>query len=272
MRQVIFILFILSVTCQSAQAQGNCDTALFDKATGYLGQKSFDTAISLFTKVIEDCPAFTVAYVNRGMGYYYKGDTIKANTDFTTAITVAKAKYKISMMIAGALFQFEDYTNAYTYFAKAAEARPAAAEPWFKMGRCLWLGRIPVLLGKYKGDYMADPEYKSHLKSDILTLFNKATTLDSTGNYEYFYYTGMFHANFNDNAEALKYYEKSLEIHPVIKAYKACAELCRVLKLNDKACEYIKQWALYINPQEEMNAFEKKEYAEKFCKELGVKN
>ena len=271
MRKVILVLFIIVIISQKTYAQNNCDTALFDKATDYLQAQSFDSSIALFSQVIEKCPAFTVAYLNRGIGYYYINDTGKANADFAMAIKVAKARFKITMMIASTLFQFEKYGDAYRYFNQASGIRPGEAEPWFKMGRCLWLGRIPVLLNKYKGDYTLDPEYKSHLKKDILTLFDKATSLDSTSNYEYFYYKGMFYSNFNDNREALQNFEKSLEIHPVIKAYKFCAELCKLLKLNDKACEYINQWAVLGNPQEEMNAFEKKEYAEKFCAELGIK-
>ena len=269
-----YLIIIILVFCffnQQSFAQTQTDSDYFNKGTGFLQEQKFDSAINIFNDIIKKFPNFTLAYLNRGLCYYYQNNKTKAKTDFYKTIEVAKAKFKMTMAIANTLFQFEDYDDAYQYFEKATKIKDKEAEPYFKMGRCLWLGHIPVVLEKYKGDYMQDLDYKKYLKANILKLFDKATSLDSTTEYQYFYYKGMFYTNFEDYKEALTNFETSIEIHPVIQAYKYCAEISKNLNLNKKACDYINQWAFMFNPEEDMNPFQKKEYAKKFCEELGVK-
>jgi tetratricopeptide (TPR) repeat protein len=253
-------------------AQTQADTAYFNKGFDFLQEQKWDSAINIFDDLLKKFPNFTVAYLNRGICYYYQNDKRKAKIDYDKTIEVAKAKFKMTMTVANMLFQLEEYEDAYQYFEQATKIKEKEAEPYFKMGRCLWLGHIPTVLEKYKGDYTQDLDYKKYLKKDILKLFDQATSLDSTTEYLYFYYKGMFYANFEDYTEALANFETSIEIHPVIQAYKYSAEISKKLKLNQKACDYINQWAMMFNPQDEMNPFQKKEYAKKFCEELGVKN
>jgi|GEM_PF-2935257 len=270
-QKIAFLLFLLITLTTGLFAQNNnCDSALFNKGRECLERKSFDSAIAIFNKVLEKCPTFTTAYANRGMCYLYKKEEKNAKLDFERTLAVAKTKYKMAMFIGYTYFRFEKYEDAYEYFNRATTFKAMEAEPYFLMARSLWLARIPVLMEKYKGDYLQDPEYKSHLKKDILVLLDRATRLDSATTYEYFYYKGMFHSNFEDWQEALTCYQRSIDIHPTIAAYKYCAECCRALKQNQKACDYIHQWAGMYSPDEGMDAFQKQDYARKFCTEVGI--
>ena len=51
---------------------------------------------------------------------------------------------------------------------------------------------------------------------------------------------------------------------------KYCAELCKVLKYNKKACEYINDWAILFNTEENNNPINKQEFANNFYTEIGI--
>ena len=267
---ILSVIIILLIPAKPLNAQPACDTTIFETAVTLSTDNKLEEAIKEYSKLIKQCPQFTTAYLNCGVIYSLVDQPAKAFEDFAQSIAVAKNKFTIAQSIADFYFGAESYDTAYTYYKIASTFKPDKAMPYFKMGRCKWLGRIPVLLEKYNGDYTKDPIYKSHLKDVILQLFTKAIELDSTSNYEYFYYRGFFYTNFEIYKEGLADFEKSIEIHPVIKAYEYAAVLSKKTGMKDKACKYITQWSTMVNPAEKMNVFQKKEYAQNFCKELGI--
>jgi tetratricopeptide (TPR) repeat protein len=137
-------------------SQNTCDTLSFNRANEYMQQESYDSALAFYTHVIAGCPDFTPAYLNRGIAYYYLNHVDKANEDFEATIGMAKHKYRVVMVIANVLFENEDYNGAYEYFDKACKINNAETEPYFKMGRCLWLDRVRILQANEVEDYAQD--------------------------------------------------------------------------------------------------------------------
>jgi tetratricopeptide (TPR) repeat protein len=93
---------------------------------------------------------------------------------------------------------------------------------------------------------------------------------DMNTNYEYYYDRAIIEMNFAEYSSALADYEKSIQIHPTIEAYKYAAYLAKKIGQNQKACNYIQMWATTINPSEQIEPFKKHEIAESFCKDLQI--
>lgn len=281
----VLIFFVLS----TVHSQNSCDTILLKKANTHFDNKNFDSSIVLFSQLIAECPLFTSAYVNRGFSYYNMNNNEKAINDFDKTLEVARFKYKLALYIANRLFEADDYKLAYVYFQKVNRYNETESEPFFKMGRCLWLDRLRILNANKVQDFTKDTALSSHLKNEILYYYDKAIYIDSiqnnksyvgknqmdafadmNTNYEYYYDRAVFKTNFLDYAGALADYEKSIQIHPVIDAYFYAAYLARKVNQNEKACNYIQMWATTFNPSEKIDIFKKHETADKFCKELGI--
>ncbi len=162
------------------------------------------------------------------------------------------------------------------------------SEPFFKIGRCLWLSRIKILQKNKVENYQKDSVLVSYLKEKIVSLYSKAIYIDSlknysiyqsesrdaasdkTTNYEYWYDRAIIEANFSEYSKALHDYETSIMIHPTINAYYYAAYIAKKIGQNKKACEYIQTWSYLFSPSENVDLFKKQEQAKKFCKELGI--
>lgn len=269
-------------------AQASCDTLLFNQANDCFNRRNYDSAISLYNQVIQKCPAFVASYLNRGISYYNLGQIDNAKSDFEMTVKTAKHKYKLAMYIGNILFDADDYFNAYTYFSNASVLDDSASEPYFKMGRCMWLTRVKILEANKVEDYSKDTALKTHLKDEIIRYYSKAIYLDSlqndtyylsadrdaisdeTTNYEYYYDRAIIEMDFAEYSNALADYEKSIQIHPTINAYQYAAYLAKKVGQNQKACGYIQMWATMFNPTESIDPFKKHEIADKFCKDLGI--
>lgn len=290
MKKLFFCVIILATICSKLFAQTGQDTLFYNKANQFSQQRMQDSAIVLYTQAIDINPNFVSAIINRGFAYFDVKQVQKGLNDFDMAIQVAKHKYRIAMYIADVMFKTENYDFAYNYFKKASSFSDTASEPYFKMGRCLWLKRVKVLVTNKVEDYAQDTALKSHLKDEIMSYYNKAIYLDSVknnqlyltrsqtdvmqdmhSNYEYYYDRAIFEANFAEYSNALADYEMSIQIHPTISAFEYAAYIARKLGQNEKACSYIQTWATLISPSEKIDAFKKHEIADKFCEEIGQK-
>lgn len=268
-KYLLFFVFAAFAT-KNSHAQTSCNKPLFDKAIELEENQEYEKAITQYTLLLKQCPNDSIATLNRGICYFQLGKKATARQDFNKAIALSVNKSRSLFAVAEVYFQAEQYDTAGVLYDKVTKLDARNAEAWFKIARCKWLGRIPVVVKLYNTDYAKDPVYKAGLKDEIIHLFDKAASLDSTSNYLYFYYRGMFKLNFEDYTGALADLERSIEVHPVIKAYEYAAGLSKKLGLKEKACTYIKQWAMMYNPSEEYNPIQKKEIAEKYCKELGM--
>ncbi len=196
------------------------------------------------------------------------------------------------MGLADEYFKAAFYDTAFTMFKAAARLSPKNAEAYFKMGRCKWLARLKIMQADNVDDFATDTAMISHLYAEIMFYYDKAIYLDSIENgemyakrvmnsleaikdmhtnYQYYFFRGILKGNFREYAGALADYEKSILIHPTIDAYNYAAGLAKLVGLKEKACEYKQWWATMMNPSEDISVFEKHEIADKFCKELGVK-
>lgn len=290
MKSLSFLIVLISFTITTA-AQQACDSANFVQAVRYHRKRQFDDAIAKYTVVLKTCPGFFEAYLNRGFCFYEKKDLAHAENDFAMANATATDKTYTPGQVGEFFFSLENYDSAFNRFKQVTAINPADANAWFKMGRCKWLARVKIMVANKVEDYATDTALKTHLAAEIFSYYNKAITLDSVKNwqfykarglnsgeaiadmetnYEYYYYRGLLKANLYDYSGALADYESSLLIHPTINTYQYAAYTARTVGQKDKACEYIQWWATMFSPDEEIDPFKKREIADQFCKELGI--
>lgn len=287
MKTYILLLHLIIISC-SLLGQQDCDSALFKKGQQLFKNNQFEASAKVFTQVLQKCPMFTAAYLNRGICNYNLQNLKTAISDFDSTILIAKFKYKLATHIANIFFDLKDYDLAKKYFERASGLNESESESYFKIGRCLWLSRIKILQQNKVEDYQKDSVLVLYLKEKIVSLYNKGIYLDSiknytyyqsesrdassdmSTNYEYWFDRAIIEANFSEYSKALKDYETSIMIHPTITAYYYAAYLAKKIGQNKKACEYIQTWSSLYNPSENTNLFKKQEEAKSFCKGLGI--
>jgi tetratricopeptide (TPR) repeat protein len=122
-------------------AQPPASELLLKEGKRFLELKSYDRAITEFTKLIENEPNNKEAYSNRGWAYFYKDDFNRSITDYTKAIEIApdewwsyyrrglaykelaNQKYDKSKHSFGINYK-TDYLNAIADFEKALQKNP----------------------------------------------------------------------------------------------------------------------------------------------------
>lgn len=290
MKSLSLLVFIISFAFTAA-AQQPCDTASFIQAVKHQRKGQFDEAIAKYTVVLKTCPNFFEGYLNRGFCFYNKKDLAHAESDFAMANATTTDKTYIPGQVGEFFFSLENYDSAFNRFKQVTTINPADASAWFKMGRCKWLARVKIMGANKVEDYATDTALKSHLAAEIFNYYNRAITLDSAKNwqfykarglnsreavadmetnYEYYYYRGLLKANLHDYSGALVDYESSLLIHPTINTYQYAAYIAKAVGQKDKACEYIQMWATMFSPDEDTDPFKKREIANQFCQALGI--
>jgi tetratricopeptide (TPR) repeat protein len=272
-------------------AQSSCDSTAFYNGVELHRQGKFNEAIQLYTQQISTCPGFVNAYINRGFCFYLNKQRDSANHNFTLAVKVSTEKQYTIYSIANVFFNWKQYDTAFLLFRQSTLFDTTFADAYYHMGRCKWLKRVGILHQTHNDtDYTKDPVFKAYLKNEILEYYNKAIFIDSAENaafyasrnqmdalkdmnthYAYYYDRGLLKVNFGDYKGALADFEQSNIVHPTISGYHYAAYIARMAGEKEKACRYIQTWAVMVSPGEDMNVIQKKEAAEKFCKELGQK-
>ena len=289
-RQITLTIFAIIACVFYGQTQTKCDSTAFFEAIDFSQTGELEKAIDKYSVQIKLCPNFTEAYINRGVCYFRTKQKQQFIKDFQTAIQVSNEKANTLNQVAGFYFAIKRYDTAFSIFKSVVNIDKNNSQAYFKMGRCKWLERIKILQENKVEDYAKDTAFKSHLKDEIMSYYDKAIYIDSSENenlyksrdqieamqdmntnYEYYYYRGLFKSNFYEYVGSLKDYEKSIQIHPTISAYEYAAYLAKKVGQMQKACNYIQTWATMINPSEETDTFKKHEIADKFCKEIGIK-
>ncbi len=108
MKNLVFLLYSMTISC-TILGQEHYDSILFKKGQQLFENNNFEAAVKIYTQVIQKCPEFTAAYLNRGICNYNLQNLESAISDFDSTILVAKFRYKLATYIANVFFDLENY-------------------------------------------------------------------------------------------------------------------------------------------------------------------
>jgi len=97
--------------------------------------RQYAASVTLLTKVLEKDKLNTAAWLMRGINFKENGDTVRAISDFRSAIE-ADPKFYSAYMQLGILYQLKNDPIAEGYFSNAIKLNPGSEEALY--GRGLW--------------------------------------------------------------------------------------------------------------------------------------
>src|SRR5262249_19050397 len=87
-RLLCFVLFVLTLTVSTAQAQPNSAIAYFNRGNDKVAKKDFPGAVEDYSAAIAFDPNFAAAYLSRGNTEFEQGNIGAAMTDYNRTITL----------------------------------------------------------------------------------------------------------------------------------------------------------------------------------------
>ena len=293
LQTLFFTIFVLTTKLYS---QDRCNS-VFLKASFYQEKFMRQEAIQEYRNYLNcDSPKYASdAYINIGVNYYALHIIDSAAKNFNRAFDVSKNKSATMKNYANYFIALHRYDTLLTICKRLIAVDNNNADAYFFAARSIWLSRLEIMKENNIEDYSQDTAMKSHLKKEILYYYDKAIEIDSTKNYKFYkarsedeagndmesnydFYSSraIFRIDFSDFEGAMHDYEMSLLIHPTIQDYEYAAYTAKKLGQKEKACTYIQTWAILIPypPTNDItsNIIRKKEIAQKFCSDMGLKN
>ncbi|MBN9382114.1 MAG: tetratricopeptide repeat protein [Chitinophagaceae bacterium] len=196
----------------------------FYRGVAWFSNKTYDTAIEDFTKVIALRPDYFRAWLNRGISWSFKQQPNKAIPDLTRAMELRPGHASSYQYLGVAWSDKKEYDTAIGYFDKAIELRPDNAELYLQRGSA----------------WSEKEKYQNAIED-----YNKAIALQPDYASAY---TSLGRALYkiNEYGKAVQCFTRSIEIKPDNKrAYVGLARVYEVKKEFDLASLHYKR-AYYL--------------------------
>jgi tetratricopeptide (TPR) repeat protein len=189
--------------------------------------RQYAQSVSLLNKVLEKDKKNTTALFMRGMNYKENGDTVRAISDFQSAVEADPDFYNAYMQL-GILNHLKNNPAAEGYFTQALRISPASEEALY--GRGLWYqdhNELNKAIQDYTTIIQMNPKNRNahfnlgYIHQIILKVYPEAikhysNAITADSNYtEAFYNRGLCYEAVGNIRDAAADYKKALMLRPV---------------------------------------------------------
>ena len=235
----------------------NAHLTYYNRAVLYDAQKEFNQAIEDFTKALEIKPDYLDAYHGRGLSYYSSKQYQNALQDYTKGIDGGISDSYLTYYNRGLVYDvLQNYDLSIQDYLKVLEEKPDYSGAYYRLGIAYDnIGQFQSSIDAFEKYLEYHPEETSvynrianayldipNIEAAIAT-YKKAIELNMPDLHIPYRNLGLAYNRNGQYAEAIKYYEKALEIDPTyVSTYIDIGIANKNLGENQKAIDAFKKY------------------------------